>query len=327
MRKLENASLLLTLPLAVALIVLAGRVSADTSAPLMFAAGQVQPDLKQWQGDRALEDIKKLVSFGPRSLNVAGHQAAINFIQDELAKTSAVVQRQRWSQTDQGVLHTLTNIVARFAPDAPRRVIIGTHYDSIIRAYRDAKTPNAPMPGANNGASGVAILLETARALKASEARPSVGVDLIFFDGEEGPLSLGAGDPNWRPLGSPYFANRLTDFYPSRKPAAAVIFDMVCYRDLKLNPEPLSLQQAETQVKKYWDIGTRIGPTVFSRSFAEPIEDDHIPLGKLGIPAFLVIGWEYEPWFNTTNDTIDKCSTASLEVVGRTTFQYLYDFE
>src|SRR5262249_47256973 len=172
-----------------------------------------------WSGERAMADIATQLRFTPRSPGTPGHASTIDFIRAELAKTSVdAVGVQRWRHREaDGTELDLTNIVARFDAANPRRVILGTHYDSIVRAYRDANHPEAPMPGANNSASGVAVLLETARALK-TLPKPPVGIDLVFFDGEEGPRSLGAGDPDWKALGSPYFAAHLREVYTDRKP-------------------------------------------------------------------------------------------------------------
>jgi glutaminyl-peptide cyclotransferase len=280
---------------------------------------------KKWNGQRAMRDIATQLSYTPRSLDTPGHKRTIALISSEMKKSGGVVRVQEWNYVDaSGVEHRLTNIIARFAVDNPRRIIVGTHYDSIVRAYRDAKNPNAPMPGANNSASGVAILLETARVLKSS-APPPFGVDFIFFDGEEGPLSLGAGDPNWFALGSPYFSKHLRELYPDGAPLASVIFDMVCYRELKLRPEPGSIQSAPLEVEKFWKIGASVAPSVFIREPTRlPISDDHTALASSGIPSILVIDFDYEPWFNTTGDTLDKCSTESLDAVGRTLVRYLY---
>jgi glutaminyl-peptide cyclotransferase len=158
-----------------------------------------------------------------------------------------------------------------------------------------------------------------------SPARPPVGVDFVFFDGEEGPVSLGAGDRRWRTLGSPYFAQHLNDFYPQAKPLAAAIFDMVCYRAIRLPAEASSVAYARSEVEKFWSIGNAVAPTVFvPQVTASPIFDDQNALADADIPSFLVIGFEYDPWFNTTQDTIDKCSTQSLETIGRTTVRYVY---
>jgi glutaminyl-peptide cyclotransferase len=290
------------------------------------ARAQARIQLDAWDGQRAMADIGELLRFTPRSIDTPGHQQAIDYIKAALAKTSAdAVTTQRWVYKDvEGKPHAMTNIIARFDPANPRRVIVATHYDSIVRAYRDAKNPDAPMPGANNSASGVALLLETARTLSLLP-KPAIGIDMIFFDGEEGPKALGAGDPDWMAIGSPYFAAHLRDYYPATKPEKAVVFDMVCDRDLELKPEPSSLMSAMDEVKKFWGAGIAIAPKAFStRTTPYPISDDHTALAAAGIPSFLVIDFEYEPFFNTTQDTIDKCSADSLHAVGRTLLQYLY---
>ena len=169
------------------------------------------------------------------------------------------------------------------------------------------------------------MLLETARALKAQKMPPGIGVDFIFFDGEEGPISLGAGDPHWQPLGSPYFTEHLAETYPATKPEQAVIFDMVCWREMKLQPEQTSLLYAADQIDNYWKIGRTFAPGFFNNQPTTlPIFDDQIALNDAHIPSFLVIGFEYDPWFNTTEDTPDKCSEAALNGVGRTTLRYIY---
>jgi glutaminyl-peptide cyclotransferase len=300
---------------------------ATLTLALMPCAAQAEAKLELWDGQRAMAHIAEQLKFTPRSLDTAGHQQTIDYIKAELAKTNVdAVTTQRWVfRNEAGKAYAMTNVVARFQAANPRRIILATHYDSIVRAYRDANNPNAPMPGANNSASGVAVLLETARVLSLSDKQPPVGVDMIFFDGEEGPKSLGAGDPEWHALGSPYFAAHLKDYYPSAKPEKAVVFDMVCDKDLQLKPEPSSIATALTEVQKYWAAGIKIAPSAFTTKVTSyPISDDHTALAAVGIPSFLVIDFEYEPFFNTTADTIDKCSAQSLEAVGRTTLQYLY---
>ena len=306
---------LLALPLlALPLLALGGEARAD----------EVKPEL--WDGQRALAVITELLRFTPRSMETPGHQKTIDYIKAELAKTKFnAVQEQRFVfSRDDGNRMAITNIIARLKPDDPHRIIVATHYDSIIKAYRDAKKPNAPMPGANNSSSGVAVLLETARVLS-ELPEPPTGIDLVFFDGEEGSISMGAGDPNFRPVGSAYFAEHLKDFYPAKMPEKAIDFDMVCDRDLHLKMEPTSLASAGDEVKKFWTIGKELAPDAFEmRPSPYAIDDDHSFLQQAGIPSFIVIDFEYEPFYNTTQDTIDKCSARSLEAVGRTLVKYLY---
>lgn len=284
-----------------------------------------QPDVSQWQGQRALEGIVKLVGFGPRAMDTPGHRKTIDLIESELKNLGIAAHEQSWTSTVAGQTHAMTNVIAPIDPNAPRRMILGTHYDSIIRAYADKDHPDAPMPGANNSASGVALLLETARALHAQKNPSGIGVDFIFFDGEEGPISLGAGDPHWQPLGSPYFTDHLTDTYPGALPEQAIIYDMVCWREMKLQPEAASLLYAADQIDKFWNIGRTFSPAFYSTApTPQPIFDDQIALNDAHIPAFLVIGFQYDPWFNTTKDTPDKCSESALDGVGRTTLRYIY---
>lgn len=289
-----------------------------------IARAEIQVEL--WDGERAMGMITEQLRFTPRSLDTPGHQQTIDFIKATLAKTNVdAVTTQDWVfMSADGKAHAMTNVVARFQPQNPHRVIVATHYDSIVRAYRDAKTPEAPMPGANNSASGVAVLLETARVLSLLP-KPPIGIDMIFFDGEEGPKALGAGDPEWRALGSPHFVDHLKDYYPTTKPEKAVVFDMVCAKNIKLKPEPSSLLSAMPEVEKFWGAGKGIAPSAFvTKTTSYPISDDHTALAEAGIPSFLVIDFDYEPWFNTTNDTPDKCDPQSLEAVGRTLTRYLY---
>lgn len=303
--------------LATALLCLALAIPAAAQTP--------QPDISQWQGQRAMADIEKLVGFGPRAMDAPGHRQTIDMIVAEMKKLGIPAREQSWNSTVAGQAHAMTNIVAPMYPEAAQRIILGTHYDSIVRAYADKQHPDQPMPGANNSASGVALLLETARALHAQKTPPGVGIDFLFFDGEEGPLSLGAGDPHWQPLGSPYFTAHLAETYPGAKPEQAAIFDMVCWREMKLHPEQASLLYAADQIDKFWNIGRTFAPGFFNNQpTAQPIFDDQSALNEAHIPAFLVIGFEYDPWFNTTGDTPDKCSEAALNGVGRTTLRYIY---
>jgi hypothetical protein len=290
-----------------------------------LAQSAQQVPLDAWSGERAMDDITALLRFTPRSMGAPGHQQAIDYIEAQLAKTPFnQMTQQSWTYHGaDGVLLPMTNLVARFAPSNPRRMIVATHYDSIVRAYADKSSPNGLMPGANNSASGVAVLLETARVL-ATIAPPALGIDMVFFDGEEGPKSLGAGDPAWMAIGSPYFTAHLGDFYVN-KPESGVDFDMVCYRNLQLKPELSSLFYTREQTAKFWAIGGGIAPSVFSQTPTPyPISDDHTALSQAGIPSLLVIDFEYDPWFNTTQDTIDKCSAVSLAAVGKTLLRYIY---
>jgi Zn-dependent M28 family amino/carboxypeptidase len=181
------------------------------------------------------------------------------------------------------------------------------------------------MPGANNGASGVALVLELARRIATLE-KPDIGVDFVFFDGEEGPRSLGGGDENWRAMGSPHFVDSIHELYAHKEIVTVIVFDMVCYREAVIRPETSSIDHSAAQVEKFWEIGSDGRPKLFSFDpLPYAIDDDHTAFIRARLPAFLVIGFEYEPWYNTTQDTPDKCSAAVLAAVADTALRFVGD--
>jgi glutaminyl-peptide cyclotransferase len=294
--------------------------------PPLTDARSAQVAEAAWDGERAMRDIAAQLRHAPRSPGTPGQAATIAYIEREIGRTGRfALHRQAFGWTrDDGVRVPLVNLVARLAPEKTNRILLGTHHDSLVRAYRDPVNPYAPMPGASNSASGVAVLLETARALAAAPNMPDVGVDLVFFDGEEGPNALGGGEKRWKPLGSSHFVARLGDFY-SEAPEAVVILDLVCREGLRLRPEPSSLKTGRAEVARLWRIGEAVAPQVFEpRAMRFGVGDDHTPFWQAGIPAALLIDIRPTPWFNTTLDNIDKCRPPSLSAVGRTLVRYLY---
>ena len=260
-------------------------------------------------------------------METPGHQQTIDYITASLTKTKFnTIKTQRWAAREAGRTMAMTNIIARLNPDNPRRMIVATHYDSIIKAYRDSKNPDAPMPGANNSASGVAVLLETARVISADCPTPPIGIDMIFFDGEEGAISMGAGDPNFQPIGSAHFAERLAEFYPNAKPEKTARLRHGLRQGFASQARAiLDRLGAGAEVKKFWDIGIKTAPSAFE-STPHALLDRGRSQQSAGRrhSELVVIDFEYEPYYNTPQDTPDKCSVQSLEAVGRTLLQYLY---
>ena len=242
-----------------------------------------RPTSRLWQGPRALADIAKQLSFGVRALDTPGHQKTIDYIEAELAPARHRDQRAALD-LDASAAPTTPCQYRRAVCARERRaaLILGTHYDSIVRAYRDKDHPDAPMPGANNSASGVALLLETARALHGCQDPAALRHRFVFFDGEEGPISLGAGDPHWQRSARPISPGASGDFYPAAMPEKAAIFDMVCWRDEKLEPELSSLDDASDEVEKFWTIGRTFAPGFFSLDDRrlQPIFDDQTALNE-----------------------------------------------
>jgi glutaminyl-peptide cyclotransferase len=249
-----------------------------------------------FDGQRAYGFVKAQCDLGPRSAGSAGARATARYIFDQL-------QRLGWQPSYQDFTYrgvALQNVIARRSGTGPA-IIIGAHYDTRPKADRDPLHPNDPVPGANDGASGVAVLLELARVL----ATPNQTVILAFFDAEDmGDL----GGWEWA-VGANYMAANLTE-----PVAKMVLLDMIGDADQQLywevNSDP-SLR------KQLWDIGASLG---YAKEFIPQqkynIIDDHIPFLRRGIPAVDIIDFDY-PYWHTTQDTPDKVSPQSLERVGR----------
>lgn len=278
-----------------------------------------QPTIKQFSGENALARIKTITDFGSRAVGTPGHAQLGNYIIQELKESGIAVTTDEWTADEKH----FTNIIGRINPDGVDRLILGTHYDSIARAYRDETNPNGVMPGANNGASGVALLLEGARTINAKFATGTIGIDLVFFDGEEGWDALGEGSKEWSPIGSTHFVELLPSFYPKKLPVQVTIFDMICDKNLSIYKETISVASANRAVDRFWNIGKTIAPDAFNNTTRYTIGDDQLPFAQKGIPSFLVIDYDYAPWYNTTEDTPDKCSAQSLSIVGNTLLEYL----
>lgn len=297
-------------------------IFTDNYAPVDYYITQTLDKLdskkRSFSGEEALALIKQQTNYGSRYLSSDAHQKEENFLKAELAASGATVITQSFEQElSNGKKQKLTNIIGRILPEKKNRIILGSHYDSKRFADKDPENTALPVPGANDSASGVAVLLHLAHLLAFNN--PTVGIDIVFFDGEEGAHDL-KKDP-WQPIGSTYFAKNLNWLYPNTKPQEALIIDMVCDKDLTIYQEKNSLQYAPKQVTAFW----KIAPKHSNAFIAEPkyqIADDHTPLAKAGIPSQLIIDFDY-PAFHTTMDTSEQCSEKSLEIVGNTILDYI----
>lgn len=266
---------------------------------------------REFDGAAALVRIEQQLAFGPRIPGTAGHAAMARWL-DSLARAGAdtVVVQRWWHHTVAGDSFPQVNVIARFNPAASDRLLYLAHWDS--RPRTDApgvKDTTDVVPGANDGGSGVAILLGVMAALQ--HQRPTIGVDLLFVDGED----YGHFGPPRRDvlIGSSYYARN--PLGPG-KPRFAVLFDMVGDKDLRLPIEGFSQIAAPDVVDLVWDTAERMGyGHIFVRSTEQEITDDHTALIDGGIRAIDLIDFSYPPW-HTKDDTIDKVSAASLAAVG-----------
>ena len=175
-----------------------------------------------------------------------------------------------------------------------------------------------PILGANDGASGVAVLLEIAAHLKNNP--PPVGVDIVLFDGEDSGTS---GDNASWCKGSDYFAKHL---FFSQKYSAAILLDMIGDADLEIPVEQHSKLYAPQIVSRVWNLAERLGIHQFTKKEGMAVIDDHVPLLRAGIPAIDLIDFDY-PYWHTIEDTPDKCSAESLEAVGSVLMEFIYTYD
>ncbi len=268
---------------------------------------------------RAFEYLKKQCSFGPRSPGSSGHRKCLRFFIEELQKSADAVVEQPFLHTDfrNQKTHTLTNIIASFGKQG-ERILLCAHWDTRPWADFDPDPGNRdePILGANDGASGVAVLLEIARILK--QCPPPRGVDIVLFDGEDAGLE-GQND-TWC-QGSRYFAqNKGYDY----NPRCGILIDMIGDKDLYLPVEGNSQKYAPELVDRVWTKAEEVGLSAFDRSVGFEMTDDHLELLKVGIPAIDIIDFDY-PYWHTLQDTEDKCSPESLGIVGTLLLHLIYE--
>lgn len=212
----------------------------------------------------------------------------------------------------------MTNIIASFGLQKTERILLCAHWDSRPWADQDPISENRdkPIVGANDGASGVAVLLEVARHLQLAE--PKYGVDIVLFDGEDSGLP---GQAESYALGAQHFAKNKDFRY---RPKFGILLDMIGDKDLQIYQEKNSVNYAPQIVERIWDRAAELGSVPFHASLGYQVTDDHLPLLKVGIPCVDLIDFDYEYW-HTLADTPDKCSPESLAEVGRLVLSLLYE--
>ncbi len=270
------------------------------------ATGQVIPS---FDGARAFELLEKQVEFGPRVPGTPAHAQAIDWYEGFLRSAGASVARHSFTVPNPrgGEPLALTNVWASFAPQASARVALAAHFD--CRPVADMQPGGEVaqgIPGANDGASGVAVLLALAEIFSTNP--PPVGVDLLLFDGEDHGVE---GEPLTYSLGS----QRFVSDHPQFRPRALILLDMVGDADLRIPMEQNSLERAPQLAAMVFQRAESLGLGALEMAPGRSVMDDHIPFLRAGIPAIDLIDMDYEYW-HTLEDTPDKCSAASLEEIG-----------
>jgi Zn-dependent M28 family amino/carboxypeptidase len=281
------------------------------------------PGRPSFDGAAALELVRTQVAFGPRVPGTPGHAAQLAWMVEHLGARAPELTVDTFTHvTTAGDTLTLHNVLARFVPEATRRIVLLAHWDT--RPRSDAATDSAdrvlPVPGANDGASGTAVLLELAALFAA--VPPPLGVDLLFVDGEDYGPTL-----DDMLLGARRYASRLGEGDAGR-PIYGLLLDMVGDADPSFPAEEYSMQFAEVVVRKVWRAAERLGyRAYFPSAVGQRINDDHVPLIEAGLPTANIIDLEYGPgnrYWHTPDDTPERLSAATLGMVGEVVAELVY---
>jgi len=269
-------------------------------------------------GARAHSRVVHQVQAGPRVPGSPGHARVREWLVGELTRLGAEVELQQVADSTLGRPIQLTNVIAHFGARAARGrpILLCAHYDT--RPWCD-QDPDAghrsdPLPGANDGGSGVAVLLEVAELLA---RRPAPGpVDLAFFDGED---QGRASRPEEYSLGARAYARRL----PDPRPVAGFLFDMVGDRDLAIYAEETSAARAANLSAMVFEAARATGARSFHPEPRHRLVDDHLPLLDAGLPTVDIIDFDYPAW-HTHRDLPDQVSAESLAEVARVAAWLVY---
>lgn len=284
-----------------------------------------------FSSDSAYAYIKKQLSFGPRVPNSQGHTACADFLVEKLNQyaDTVLVQKAKAKAYD-GTILNMKNIIAEFSPENPNRVLLFAHWDTrpIAEMCKNQDRQKEPIPGANDGASGVGVLLEIARHLK--NTTPQIGIDIIFFDAEDYGEPKSDNIKSWC-LGSQHWAKN-----PHKKNYYArygILLDMVGGKHAKFTQEKFSVQFAADVVDKVWNTASVLGYSdyfIFKKTHFIGI-DDHVPVSQIAnIRSIDIV--QYNPqtkgfanYWHTHNDDLSSIDKATLKAVGQTLLAVIFN--
>jgi hypothetical protein len=269
-----------------------------------------------FSGQNAHALLRRQVEFGPRVAGKAGHAAQLAWMTRHLRDRADSVILQPFEHMDSESRRLrMSNVFARFNTAARDRILLIAHWDTRPTADMDRERPREPILGANDGASGTAVLLELASVL--SRHSPPIGVDILLVDGED----YGPGERDMY-LGAKFFAaNQPQDF----QPLYGILVDMVGDRNPRFPVEDNSDDLAPEVVDRVWSVAEQLGlGALFPRTRGGGVTDDHIPLNQAGIRTINIIDIDYEHW-HTHGDIVENTSPVGLEAVGRVLAALIYN--
>lgn len=279
-----------------------------------------------FDGQRSYDYLLKQCDLGPRYPGSIGHAEFIKMIDKFLTPLADKIVKHEITVTNPITKKPveLTNILARFSPEKQRRILILAHWDTREVADRDPVLANQdnPILGANDGASGIAVLMELTNILK-NNPLINIGVDLLFVDGEDMGVS---GSAESFALGTREFAR----VYPEPLPYFGIGLDMIGDKNLEIDIERFSYYQAPQYVEILWKLAKELHISQFKHKLGKPVYDDHrVFYLETKIPTVNLIDFNYPDhshgYWHTLKDVPENCSAESLEAVGRLVTAFIYN--
>lgn len=289
----------------------------------------------EFSADSAYWFTEKQVKFGPRIPNSPAHQATADYFVAKLKAYGAVTIVQEFeSHSFDGKKLFLKNIIASFFPEKQKRILIAAHWDTRPFSDKDKEKPDAKFDGANDGASGAAVLLEIARALK-NNPPSGVGVDLIFFDGEDwgegekGDVPTPEGQESWWCLGSQYWSKH--KHKPNYTAYYGILLDMVGAKGTHFFQEANSMNYAPRIVDKVWRTASSLGySSLFVQQKEGSVIDDHVFVNEWAkIPMIDIIPYDpqtgaFGDFHHTQKDNMNVIDKGTLGAVGSVVLNVIY---
>ncbi|MFM9052702.1 MAG: M28 family peptidase [Bacteroidota bacterium] len=287
----------------------------------------VVPPVPVFNPDSAYLSVKEQVAFGPRVPNTKAHKACGDYLLSRIKRYCANVTEQRGKVTTyDGVSLDILNIIASFNPEKKGRILLFAHWDTRPWADQDSQREKEPIMGADDGASGVAVLIELARLF--SIQNPSVGVDIALFDAEDWGAK-GGGQEDSYALGTQYWTRQphVTDYAANY----GILLDMVGSKNAQFRLEGFSREQASSVADKVWTTAANLGYSMyFLREEGGYVTDDHYYVIRYGIPCIDIIHSDratrhgFGSHWHTHRDDLEIIDPRTLEAVGRTLTQVVY---
>lgn len=293
-------------------------------------------NVPMFNADTAYFFIEKQVSFGPRVPNTAAHAQAADYFVETLNSYGAKVKVQEFqASTFDGKKLNLKNIIASFNPDVKKRILLAAHWDTRPFADKDEARRNEPIEGANDGASGVGVLLELARIFGTIDS-PEVGVDIILFDGEDWGERDGEervrppqGQDSWWCLGSQYWSRN--KHIPNYTAYYGILLDMVGAKGSQFHREGYSMQYAPRIVDRIWNTAIRLGfGNYFVKQNQGSIIDDHLYVNEIArIPMVNIVHYDpvhgyFGDYHHTHKDNMSIIDKETLHAVGQTLLHVIF---